>query len=103
MTPAEKKRLDMIPDVLWQSIKKQSKNGNISHKVQTITNYTTPTKLKAVIRWRERMARGGITTSQLAEYVGKSPTRLSEWLYFTHEPREQAFNEIEAALYEMGV
>lgn len=103
MTATRKENTRIFPKSLRLKLIEQSHKGNIDAKKKTIENYSSPVKLKSVIRWRERMARGGIDTKTLADAIGVKTTRMSEWLNFTHEPREDKFNAVEAALYEMGV
>lgn len=68
-----------------------------------VLNYSSPVKLKAVARWKERMAKKNIKAKDLAERIGKHAPRISEWVNFKKEPSEDSFNLVEAALYDLGV
>lgn len=68
---------------------------------RTVEAYSSPVKLKAVLRWKQRLAAAGIKIKELAENTKKVPFRISEWVNFTHEPSEENFNEIEAGIYEL--
>lgn len=69
-------------------------------QIRTVESYSSPVKLKAVLRWKPRMAAARITLKDLAEKVGKPSTRLSEWMNFTHEPEETNFLDVESTLYK---
>lgn len=68
-----------------------------------VLNYSSPVKLKAVARWKERMAKQNIKVKDLAEKIGKPAPRISEWVNFRVEPTEENFNLVENALYDLGV
>lgn len=68
---------------------------------RTVESYSSPVKLKAVLRWKQRLAAAGVKIKELAEHTNKVPFRISEWVNFTHEPSEENFNEIEAGIYEL--
>lgn len=70
---------------------------------RVVQGYSSKTKLQAVLRWRQRMAKGGIDVKELAEEVGKPDPRISEWLNLKVEPGEDNFLSVEGALYKMGV
>lgn len=63
--------------------------------------YSSKTKLNAVMRWRVRMAVLGIKSGELAKEFGKPTSRISEWLNFRKEPNEDDFLKIESILYKM--
>lgn len=67
-----------------------------------IKQYQDVTKLRAVMRWRERMIRNNVTSVQIASDVGIAHTRLSEYVNFKHQPKEDIFLAIESAIYKRG-
>ena len=69
---------------------------------QIVLNYSSPVKLKAVARWKVRMAAQGISVNALAKKIKKPPSRISEWVNFRKEPTEENFNLVESALYSLG-
>lgn len=103
MTPQEKKKLEMLPELMRHKIMNQRKGGNIGKKERTVLGYSSTVKLRAVIRWKERMVRKGITVKKLGDIMQIEPIRISEWLNFSHEPNEENFNKVEKALYKLGV
>ena len=68
-----------------------------------VLNYSSPVKLNAVARWKERMAKRNIKAKDLAQKIDKPAPRISEWVNFKKEPSEENFNLVEAALYDLGV
>lgn len=64
--------------------------------------YTTEIKLKGVLRWKQRMARAGVSGVDLAEKIGKPATRISEWVQLKKEPTEENYYSVEDALYSLG-
>ena len=102
MTPDEKKRFDALPASMRQRLSKKKKTNTEHKKLLCVLKYSSFVKLKAVIRWKERMARQGIATQSLAESIGVPPTRISEYLNFTKEPIEDIFQSIEEKLYNLG-
>mgnify|MGYP000036928237 CR=1 FL=1 len=102
MNKTEIKNFECLPLLLRRRLEKEKKTSTEIKKELCILKYSSPVKLKAVVRWKERMARHGITTKRLAMHIGLPDTRISEYLNFTKEPKEGIFQDIELALYEMG-
>lgn len=94
MTDEEKKKIAALPKLLRDNLTPQQE--------RVVLNYESAVKLKAVVRWKERMVRGGVTLPQLAQAAGKPKSRLSEYMNFKHEPRDESFRIIEKALYNFG-
>ena len=89
------KNLKLIPANRLEKLSKE--------KRKVVEAYASEVKLKAVIRWKTRMAAAGITVQALAESTKPKmvPTRISEWLNFTNEPREANFLKVENAIYKL--
>lgn len=87
------KNLKVLPKAVREGLTEKQK--------RTVEAYSSPVKLKAVLRWKTRMAAAGITGKRLAEHTGKVVIRLYEWMNLTHEPGEENFNEVEAGLYQL--
>ena len=102
MTKDEKKKMDMLPDIMRYKLIYQRQGENPGKKERTVRGYESPVKLKAVVRWRERMARCNISVKKLGDTLQMEPIRISEWLNFTHEPTEKNFHRVENALYRLG-
>jgi len=102
MTDQEKKNLEQIPDLMRRILSGKNLKAGQERKKKTILAYSSHVKLKAVVRWKERMARAGITTAALAKIMKVKTPRISEWLNFTWEPNEKVFNKIEGILYKLG-
>ena len=102
MNKTELKKFECLPLLMRRRLEKKNKTPTEVKKELCILKYSSPVKLKAVVRWKERMARHGITTKRLSEQVELPDTRISEYLNFTKEPNEATFQTIELALYEMG-
>lgn len=68
---------------------------------QVAIGYTDQSKLSAVARWKERMARAGIKGYDLARHIGKSQAQLSAWMNFAKEPTDENFMLVEKWLYEL--
>ena len=104
MTPEEKeaKNMAQLPDMVKRKLTAKKLTAVQSQKLKTIKAYSSHVKLKAVVRWKERMARAGITTTALAKVVKEPAPRISEWLNFTWEPDDPRFHKIESALYKLG-
>jgi len=102
MTKDEKKKMDMLPDIMRYKLIYQRQGENPGKKERTVRGYETHVKLRSVIRWKERMAKCNISVKKLGETLGLEPIRISEWLNFTHEPTEKSFQNVEAALYKLG-
>lgn len=68
---------------------------------RVVEGYSSLDKLKAVLRWKPRITAVGISVSKLAESLEppKEQSRVSEWLIFTHEPEEENYLAVEAAIY----
>lgn len=67
-----------------------------------IEQYDNVSKLRAVMRWRERMIRHGITNFDIADDVGVSHSRISEYINFKRQPKEEKYLAIESAIYKRG-
>lgn len=67
-----------------------------------IAQYESVSKLRAVMRWKERMARHNITSVQIANDVGVAHTRISEYINFKRQPKEEKYLAIESAIYKRG-
>lgn len=102
MNASEKRKLESVPHIMRKRLEKKNRTPLEDKKERCILSYSSPVKLKAVIRWKERMARHGITTARIADYLDLPPPRISEWLNFTYEPTEDNFQRVEDALYKMG-
>lgn len=89
-----KKRTASIPARLVEKMNHLQK--------QVIIEYSSETKLKAVIRWRQRMAKAGIMVRDISKEIEKPESRVSEWLNFKKEPNEEMFLNIEKVIYKMG-
>lgn len=75
----------------------------LNQKQRTVLEkYSTKTKRTAVIRWRTRMAKAGIKVGDVAEKTGRPIERISEWLNFKYEPQEEAFLDVDKAIYDLG-
>jgi len=98
----EIKNLAQLPDMVRRKLSAKKLTTIQQQKKRTIAAYSSPVKLKAVVRWKERMARAGISTVALAKVVKEPAPRISEWLNFTWEPDEDRFHKIEKALYKLG-
>ena len=102
MNPTEAKNFLQIPELLRKKLNARGLTANQQQKKKTILGYSSAVKLKAVVRWKERMARAGISTADLATAVKLPSPRISEYLNFTWEPPEDYFHKIESALYKQG-
>lgn len=87
------KNLKLLPQAMRDKLSDKQK--------RTVESYSSPVKLKAVLRWKQRCAAAGVKIKDLAAHTKKVPFRISEWMNFTHEPSEENFNEIEAGIYEL--
>jgi transcriptional regulator with XRE-family HTH domain len=67
-----------------------------------IEQYESVSKLRAVMRWKERMTRHNITSRQIAKDVGIAHTRISEYINFKRQPKEEKYLIIESAIYKRG-
>ena len=93
-------------NTMTQNIELLSDNTRIKLTAQqktVIAGFESGVKFRAVLKWRERMARGSITGRQIAKDVGLPYTRISEYLNFKKEPNEKRFLAIEKAIYNRGV
>lgn len=104
LSPEEKEKRNMaqLPELLRQQLSAKKLTSGQAQKKRIIAAYSSPVKLKAVVRWKERMARAGISTVKLAKVLKVPTPRLSEWLNFTWEPNDDIFHKIEKALYKLG-
>lgn len=104
MTPEEKEQKNMaqLPDMVRRKLCSKKLTTIQQQKKRTVAAYSSHVKLKAVVRWKERMARAGINTVSLAKLVKEPAPRISEWLNFTWEPDEDRFHKIEKVLYKLG-
>jgi len=89
-----KKNIDYFPAGIAKKLS--------SKQMRVIGQYETVTKLRAVMRWKERMARHGISNIQIARDVGVATPRISEYLNFQRQPHESKFRKIESAIYKRG-
>lgn len=103
MTQTQYKNWKQVPEIMRLKLQCAKLTSIELQKKRTINAYSSHVKLKAVVRWKERMARAGITVTDLAKLVKEPTPRISEWLNFTWEPNEDRFNTIESALYKLGV
>lgn len=87
------KNLKILPPALREKLGEK--------QIRTVEGYSSTVKLKAVLRWKPRLAAAGLKLKDLAEKTGKVSFRISEWMNFTHEPSEENFNDIEAGIYEL--
>jgi len=92
-----KARLKLLPDRMRE---KMLKKGN-EKRLRVIEAYASDTKLRAVLRWRQRLVARDITVEELAYKVKRQVPRISEYMYFVREPSEQAFLAIDAAIYQL--
>jgi transcriptional regulator with XRE-family HTH domain len=69
---------------------------------KVIAQYESASKLRAVMRWKERMTRANLTSRQIALDVGIAHTRISEYINFKVQPKEEKYLEIESAIYNRG-
>lgn len=102
MSIDEKKNWQQVPEIVRLKLNQKKLTTIQQQKKRTISQYSSPVKLKAVVRWKERMARAGINTVSLAKLVKEPAPRISEWLNFTWEPDEDRFHKIEKVLYKLG-
>ena len=102
MNEKEKKNFQQLPKVIRQKLAAKELTANRAQKKRIVLAYSSPVKLKAVVRWKERMAKAGLTNSKLAGLLDVPPPRVSEWLNFTWEPQEDIFLKIEKILYKLG-
>lgn len=87
-------RLDLLPKRLRDKLTDKQK--------RVIAGYATTSKLRAVLRWKTRMAKCNITSKELSDRVLRENSRISEYLNLKVEPGEEAYLAIESALYKMG-
>lgn len=73
-----------------------------AQKKRIVLAYSSAVKLKAVVRWKERMVKAGLNGAKLAGMLDLPPSRISEWLNFTWEVPEDIFLKIEKILYKLG-
>lgn len=90
------------------------RKGNLKYFVKSVSNtltdkqksvieqYESVSKLRAVMRWKERMTRHNITSRQIADDVGVAHTRISEYINFKRQPKEEKYLAIESAIYKRG-
>ena len=87
-------RLKLLPEFI---------KGKLTNKKKlTIEKYSSNVKFKSILRWRSRMARNGISTTNIALDIGVAVPRVSEWLSFKCEPKEVNFLKVEKYLHKMG-
>lgn len=67
-----------------------------------ILKYDNAVKLRAVMRWKQRIARSGISQQDIANKVDKPLPRINEWVNLRVEPTEENFNAVEDCLYRLG-
>ena len=103
MSPKEKKNFDVIPRVMQARLSAKELTPIQAQKKRIVLGYSSHVKLKAVVRWKERMARAGLNNNKLAGMLDVPPSRISEWLNFTWEVQEDTFLKIEKILYKLGV
>lgn len=78
---------------------KNFQNTLTEKQKRVIKQYDTVTKLRAVMRWKERMSKVNLSGMQLADDVKISYTRISEYLNFKKQPKDDRFFAIESAIY----
>ena len=69
---------------------------------RVVEQYESVSKLRAVMRWRERLVRSKVTNQSLADLLGMPAPRLSEYINFKRQPQEEKFLSIESAIYKLG-
>lgn len=83
---------------------KGQKKTRSERRARCIKNYRSQSKLKAVQRWPQRIAKNrGLTLKYIAERMGKKQPRISEYVGFIIEPPDHVFDQIEQILLEAGV
>ena len=97
-----KKNWEQVPDIVRLRLNAKKLTPTQIRKKDCISNYSSHVKLKAVVRWKERMIRAGLKNVDIARIVKKPTTRVCEWLTFTREPSEDIFHKIENTLYKFG-
>jgi len=98
----EKKNMQQLPKVIRAKLSAKDLTPIQAQKKRIVMAYSSAVKLKAVVRWKERMAKAGLTNIKMAGLLDVPPTRVSEWLNFTWEPQEDIFLKIEKILYKLG-
>jgi len=76
-------------------LRKMAKN-----KQDIALEYTSKTKLNAVLQWPILMKQVGMTGRDLAEKAGKKETRISEFLNIRKEPNDSDFLKIDGILHK---
>jgi hypothetical protein len=89
-----KERLRGLPPSFIKSLTKE--------QVIVIMRYESRAKLGGVLRWKQRIARAGIKSADVARLIKREPSRLSEWIHFKYEPEDLAYDAVEGALYKLG-
>lgn len=96
------KNLTLIPTMVKKRLERGDLTAMEEKKMRCILSYSSTIKLRSVVRWRERMAKHGITSSVMAARMGVARSKVSEWINFTHEPTDKTFDKFEEILYKLG-
>jgi len=102
VTKKEKKNFAQLPVGIQKKLTVKDPTPIIQQKLRIVLAYSSHVKLKAVVRWKERMAKAGLNNKKIAEHLDVPETRISEWLNFTWEPQEDIFLKVEKLLYKHG-
>lgn len=101
MTEKEKKNFEQLPTIMRLKLGAKELTPIQQQKKRIVLAYSSHVKLKAVVRWKERMAKAGLNNNKLAGMLDVPPPRISEWLNFTWEVPEDTFLKIEKILYKL--
>lgn len=102
MTLKEQRNFQQLPAVVRGKLLSNDLNELQQQKRRTVASYSSHVKLKAVVRWKERMVKAGLTTTKIAAMIDVPNPRVSEWVNYTWEPSEEVFHKIEKILYKNG-
>ena len=61
-------------------------------------NHPDPARKDKVLGWRKIISENKITTQKIAENIGHSAPRVSEWLHFTRVPSQVVCDKIDRYL-----
>ncbi len=98
----EQKNWEQVPDMVRLKLHAKKLTVTQIKKKKCITEYSSHVKLKAVVRWKERMIRAGLKNVDMAKILKKPTTRVCEWMTLTKEPNEDMFHKFENTLYKFG-
>lgn len=87
-------RLKAVPEALRKRLNDKQK--------RVVDRYESLDKLKAVLRWKGRLTKAGLTSRELSLRLNKPEPRISEYINLKKEPEENTYLAIESAIYDMG-